>query len=415
MNTARLAAALCCSFLSNAAFAAYGEPFELAKPDSRIVAKLMATPIPAEMSRIYYVAPALQMLGQRSGEVFDAYLERSEWLAAMGEPPLKAATVGEAIAAEQGAEPLNAVRGRAFANIVAVELARPGDVVPEGVRANPERYRQVTPVVWDYVDSPGRSGGDLVLRFLHVALTNTTRRDIAAFHADLVVDATPPVTVRCEPDDPTLKAGQRRMMFCGTEYQKKVPLQEVVDAAKAVADGKAKLSVKPTLVELRESPYNLQSWGPGSFMMRKLPAIGGPDYAGRGQAAELVRQTSCAERGSCIDFLAPMQKGGVGELVWVGLGAGVATFFLVALFGRFRVRARTMWIVTAVFAAVCVAGAAALLGVKSVGMAALLIPFLGAYAWCAWAVGFWGAWLLTRPLLRRKGGEVDHAAAGNTP
>jgi hypothetical protein len=408
---ASVAAALCCSFLSTA-LAAPGDPYEQATPDSRIVAKLMATPIPADVSQVNYVAPALEMLQQPSAQIFTNYLERSEWLGALGEPPLKAATVGEAIDAEKKAEPLNKVRSRAFAKIISVELAKPTDVLPERVRGNRERYKQVTPLVWDYVDSPGRSGGALEIRFLHVALTNTTKRDIVGFHTDLVLDATPPVTVQCQPEDATLKAGQRRVLFCGTDYQKKVPLQPVVDAAHAVADGTAKINVKPTLLVLHESPFNLQASG-DQFYRRILPAIGTPDYAGRGQAADLVRASSCFERGTCGNFLAPMQKGGVGEVIWMGLGAGVVTFLLVAVFSLGRVRGKTMGIVTAVFAVVPMLVFAGLLGVPSMGMAVLLIPVLAGFAWCAWAVGFWGAWLLTLPLLRRKRGEVDDAAARN--
>ena len=82
-------------------------------------------------------------------------------------------------------------------------------------------------------------------------------------------------------------------------------------------------------------------------------------------------------------------------LVWTALGAGVVVFAIAAAFTRFRVRAKTMWIVTAVSAILPIVVFAALLGSKSAGLAALIVPVLGSYMWAAFTMGLWGCSLLT--------------------
>jgi hypothetical protein len=260
---------------------------------------------------------------------------------------------------------------------------------------------------------------DAPTRLRHLALTNAGKRGLTGFRADLGVDVDPPVTVQCAVQDPSasgplLKAGQRRVMFCGTDWQKRVPLHTLVDAAQAVADGKARITVKPRWVLLDKAAFDLQHAEPGGYFRRPWQTTG-VDYSGRWQAAALVRESSCLDRGPCVAFLASHHKGGLGELVWMGLGGGVLVFTIVAAASRLRVRVKTMGIVSVIFAVLPILALAALMGDNSLGLGAILFPILGAYLWIAWAVGFWGAWLLALPLLRQaaKRREVDDMAAGD--
>ena len=397
-----------------AAFALSGDPHMPAKPDSRIVRKLMETPIPADPRQVNYVAVALEMLAQPTAQKLHAYLERSEWLAAMDEPPLKAATVGEAIAREEKAEPLDRVRERAFATLLKVELGKPDDVLPEGLRADRARYRQESPWVWDIVSQ----SADASTRLLHLAITNTGKRDIAGLRSEVIIGTDPPITVGCNPDSSissvVLAAGQRRIFFCATEWQKKVPAKALAEAAQAVADGRASLKLRPRWLYLHRAPFDLQDGGAKDkpYFARRPMQQSGMDYEGRWQAAALVRESSCFERGTCFAFLASEKEGGIGPLAWAGPAAGLVTFLIVGAFTGFRVRFKAMVIVSVVFALLPVLAFALLIGSKSAGMAALFIPILGAYAWVAWAVGFWGAWLVSL-LFRRSAerGEVDDVAS----
>ena len=412
MKAASILASL--GLLAGPAFALSGDPYMPAKPDSRIVRKLMETPIPADTRQVNYVAVALEMLAQPSAQKLHAYLERSEWLAAMGEPPLKAATVEDAIAREDQTEPLDRVRERAFATLLKVELGKPDDVLPEGLRADRARYRQESPWVWDLVDQRA----DAPVRLLHLAITNTGKRDVAGFRSEVIIGSDPPITVGCNPDSHTpgvvLAAGQRRIFFCATDWQKKVPVKALAEAAQAVADGRASLKIRPRWVLLHGAAFDLQDGSvkdkPNFF--RRPMAHSGVDNEGRWRAAALVRESSCFERGTCLSFLASEKEGGLGALAWGGPLAGLVMFLIVGAITRFRVRFKVMVIVSAVFALLPVLAMALLLGDSRAGMAALIIPILGAYAWIAWAVGFWGAWLVSL-LFRRnvERGEVDDVAS----
>jgi hypothetical protein len=385
--------------IATGAFALSGEPYEKARPDSRIVRRLLATPIPENTRDVNYVAAALEMLGQDNAQVFNTYLERAEWLAALGEPPLRASTVAEAVALEAQAEPIDKVRARAFGSLLVVELAKPNDPLPEGIRAARDRYRQETPVVWDLVEQ----NPEAPMRLLHVAVTNAGKRDLAGFWGDVFLDTTPPVAVRCEAQadssfNAVLRAGQRRSQFCITEWQKKVPLKTLADAAKAVEEKRATLTMKPRWILLQGAAFDLQDGG-SSYFRRPFPTTGF-DSGGRQTAAGLVRDSSCWDRGTCADFL----TGGMRELQplsWMALASGVIAFALAAAFSGWRVRAKTLWIITAAAAIVPILVFAALLGNSSLGLGVLVVPVMGAFLWGAFLVGLWGSWLVSLPFRRR--------------
>jgi hypothetical protein len=409
-----ISAGVVSALFSAAAAALSGEPYEPAAPDSPIVRKLLAIPIPEDTRKVNYVAAALEMLAHKSAQTLYSYLERSEWLAAMGEPPLKAATVGEALVLEEKAEPLDNVRRRAFETILRVELGKPDDILPEGIRADRSRYRQVSPVVWDLVEQ----NPDAPVRLLHLAVTNAGKRDLAGIRTQVFLNTTPPVEIECNPQtdsawSPVLRAGQRRIMFCATNWQHKVAAQTLVDAAETVRNGGATVSVRPRWILIHGAAFDLQDGGAGStrnFYRRPWQSTGGLDNAERWKAAALVRESTCLDRGTCLRFL----SGGTGELqpiLWMALGAGSAVFVIAGALSGFRVRAKTLWIITAAFAAVPILVFAGMLGSKSAGLGALIVPVIGSYIWAAFAIGLWGAWGVFRlfgPNVERR--EVDDRA-----
>jgi hypothetical protein len=398
---AMAATSLCC-LAAVPASAASGDPYKPAAPDSPLGRKLLATPVPANPGEIAYVAEAMAMLAQKEAAILQSYLERAALLAVLNEPAPSAGTVAEAIALEPRLPQIDKVRDRVFSSIIIAELAKPTDLVPEGVRENRSRYVQETPVVW----RPKEQNAEAVFYYVHVVLRNASRADIAGMRGELVVAHDPKVTVRCEliphgsSPHPMLRAGQSLPMFCATDWQKKTSLQSLIAAARAAEAAPGAMRYRVQHLALHRSDIDLQSSGGGSFYRRRLPSPGYFDAA-KHHAASIVNESSCLDRGSCKgEFL-----GGFGELrgyAWLAVAAGVLIYLAAALVARRpSLRARTMWIITAVAALLPILAFALALGDKRFGLAALFVPVLGAHLWAAFAAGFWGAWFLALPFRRR--------------
>jgi len=380
------------------ASAASGDPYMPARPDSPLVRKLLATPVPADPRAIAWVAEALTMLAQKNAPLLHSYLERVVLLAALGEPAPKAGTVEEAIALEARLPPIDEVRDRVFSTIITAELAKPADVVPEGIRANRSRYVQETPVVWQ----PKEQNAGAAVYYLHVVLRNAGHADVAGFRGELVLARDPEVTVRCDviwqtsSQYPLLPAGKSLPMFCATDWQKKTSLQTLVDAARAVEAGAGTMRYRLQHLDLHGSGFDLQRFGGSRFDKRSFADMG--VFVGGPRAATIVRESSCLDRGSCADeFL-----GGFGPLrsfAWVAFAAGIFVYLVAAAVARrIWIRATTMWIITATMALLPILGFSLLL---AAGLGALFYSQLGGHLWAAFAAGLWGAWLLALPFRRR--------------
>jgi hypothetical protein len=370
------------------------EPYFRAAPDSRLVRKLLETPIGGDPRKVGYVAAALEMLGQDTAGDLHAYLERADWLSALGEPAPPSASVGEAIEWEKNAEPLDTVRARAFSKILTVELAGSGDA-PEDVRADPKRWARVTASVWTRVGQ----NPDAETHFVHVHLRNSGRSAIEAFRATVTLAANPPILLECGASHPAqlpLEAGQRLATLCGSDWQKKVPLAAVAEAAKSVEAGRASLSVRPSYLVLQGAAFDLQM-SDARFHYR--PVRSPADPGERRKAAALVRESSCLARGDCLS--APLQAlRPVLPFLVMCLVGGAITSVITGVRSGFYAVAKIVALLTAVAALVPVALFALVLtpGANWGTLAVAYFAFLG---WVAFALGLWVSWLLGVMLLRR--------------
>jgi len=273
--------------------------------------------------------------------------------------------------------------------------------VPEGVRSARSRYVQETPVVWQ----PKEQNDKAVFYYLHVVLRNASRTDIAEAWGNVILLEDPEVAAQCTVQsstssaNPALRAGQSLPMFCATDWQKKVSLQSLIDASRAVEAGRSRMVFRPHLLRLHGSDFDLQRSG-RTYYKREFRTMG--FYAsGRSEAAAIVRASSCLDRGSCADeFL-----GGFGPFLgfaWVAFAAGVFAYLVAAAVARrLWLRARTMWIITAVATLPPILGFALALGDSRAGLGILFVPVIGGHLWAAFAAGLWGAWLLALPFRRR--------------